>query len=264
MNLLEAMYGQFAKTAESAQTEMVWMRMTARQSLQDADLLDELLEAAGLPAEWDSWETPRELTVGQCALAQIVLQEAITQTTGDDLESDTEASLVWWLGPLVDCYRFARLALMALDWGDSGDMDVDLPSYVKNQFEEEDWQQVAAYTVTHWAETDFALLNYFCNLPRAAREEVPAEFGHYLCVLLYRQFANCAGLLFSLMLASLRTPRAKLDPIRMTVCARKELMQKACGRGRWRGGLKAKSAEADDAEADDAEADDAEADGAED
>ena len=257
MNLLEAMYGQFAKTAESAQTEMVWMRMTARQSLQDADLLDELLEAAGLPAEWDSWETPRELTVGQCALAQIVLQEAIAQTTGDDLACDTEASLVWWLGPLVDCYRFARLALMALDWGDSGDMDVELPSYVKNQFEEEDWQQVAAYTVTHWAETDFALLNYFCNLPEAARKAVPAEFGHYLCALLHKQFANCAGLLVSLMLASLRAPGAKLDPIRMTACARKELMQKACRHGRWRGGPKAKSAEAGAAEADDAEADDA-------
>ena len=254
MTLVEKMFTRLEVKVKSMRLETECLTLAARIGLEDREALLDLLGMVGLRYVWAE---PGSLSIRQHTLAQIVLQEAIAQTTGDDLACDTEASLVWWLGPLVDCYRFARLALMALDWGDSGDMDVELPSYVKNQFEEEDWQQVAAYTVTHWAETDFALLNYFCNLPEAARKAVPAEFGHYLCALLHKQFANCAGLLFSLMLASLRAPGAKLDPIRMTACARKELMQKACRHGRWRGGPKAKSAEAGAAEADDAEADDA-------
>lgn len=264
MNLLKAMYGQFAKTAESAQTEMVWMRMTARQSLKDADLLDELMEAAGLPAEWDSWETPRELTVEQCALAQIVLQEAIAQAADEDLDSDIVASLIWWLGPLIDCTRFARLAIFALEWGECSDMDVELPSSVKTRFEQEDWQQVADCMATYrLGETDFALLAYFCNLPEAARKAVPAEFGHYLCALPYMQFATCVALLLSLMLASLRAPGAKLAPIRMTADARNELIQKTLWRETRYGRPKAKSAEAGGAETDAAEADDAQADNAE-
>lgn len=268
MNLLETMYEQFAKTAESAQTEMIWMRMTARQSLKDANLLNELLETAGLPSEWNSWETPRELTVGQCDLAQIVLQEAIVQAADDNLDWDVVASLIWWLGPLVDCSRFARLALFALEWGELVEMDVELSSFVKTRFEQEDWQQVTDYMVTHFGETDFALLDYFCNLPEAARKAVPAEFGYYLCTLLREQFATCTGLLLLLMLASLRAPGAKLDPIRMDARVRDELIQKTSWRKMY-SRLMAKSAEADDAEAnaaeaDDAEADDAEADGAKD
>lgn len=258
VNLLEAMYEQFAKTAESAQTEMIWMRITARQSLKDASLLDELLEAAGLPSEWNSWETPRELTVGQCDLAQVVLQEAIVQAADEDLDSDIVASLIWWLGPLIDCTWFARLAIFALEWAECGDIYVELPSSVKTRFEQEDWQLVADYMVTRFGETDFALLSCICDLPEADREAIPAEFGHYLCVLLREQFATCAALLFSLMLASLRAPGAKLDPIRMTADARNELIQKTFWRETRYGGLKAKSAEADDAEADDAEADGAE------
>ena len=274
MNLLEAMYEQFEKTAESAQAEIIWMRITARQSLKDANLLDELLEAAGLPAEWDSWESPRELTVGQCDLAQIVLQEAIVQAADEDLDSDIVASLIWWLGPLIDCTRFARLAINALEWAECGDIYVELPSSVKTRFEQEDWQLVADYMVMHFDETDFALLTYFCNLPEAVRKAVPAEFGHYLCALLYMQFMTRVALLLSLMLASLRAPGAKLDPIRMTADARNVLIQKTFWRETRYGGLKSKSAEADDAEADgteasaaeadDAEVDDAEADNAED
>ena len=231
MTLVEKMFTRLEVKIKSMRLETECLTLAARIGLEDREALLDLLGMVGLRYVWAE---PGSLSIRQHTLAQIVLQEATMKAAApktDKLDPHIFQELLLILGPLVDCDQLARLALAGAGRDDTEDK-VTLPMRLQARFQERNWTLVARNMLSEVSQaTDIAydILAYFCHLPQAARLMVPAEFGAYLCELLYVGSIYNEAVLLALMQVTLRSPGATIESMTMLADERKALQQMARG-----------------------------------